>query len=381
MKNKWIIVSTGFAMFSMFFGSGNLVFPITVGKESEGHFLLAALGIILTGVVMPFLGAIAMMLYNGDSKRFFGTMGKSATFWFPFLSLSLMGPFGVLARCITVAHGSFRILIPETSLWAFSLIFCLLVFLITLRKNTIIPLLGSYLTPLLLLLLAGITFFGLTSATFPSSLANGQMKALTNGFIQGYQTMDLLAAFFFSSFVIQHLAKYVISGKKEETPTPIIFVKSSLVGGSILAIVYLALVILGNLYSIELTHTAPTEMLGIIAQKVLGQWAAPVVCATIFLACLTTAVVLATLFADFLKIEISQKKLTAWQALAITLVIAFFVSTLEFSGIAKFLGPILETIYPALITLTIVNMANQLWGTPMLRWPVAATFLIKLFCF
>src|SRR5262245_8338583 len=109
MKNKLLIISTGFALFSMFFGSGNLVFPLVVGKESGGHYLLATLGIFLTGVVVPFLGVIAMMLYKGDNQKFFGSMGKPATFWFPLIALSLMGPFGVLARCITVAHGSFRL--------------------------------------------------------------------------------------------------------------------------------------------------------------------------------------------------------------------------------------------------------------------------------
>ncbi len=70
MKNTWLVVSTGFALFSMFFGSGNLVFPITVGLESEGHYLPAALGILLTGVAVPFLGVLGMMLYKGDIYSF-----------------------------------------------------------------------------------------------------------------------------------------------------------------------------------------------------------------------------------------------------------------------------------------------------------------------
>lgn len=98
MKNKWFVVSTGFALFSMFFGSGNLVFPITVDQESEGHYLLAALGILFTGVVVPFLGVLGMMLYKGDIYSFFSCFGKKGTFLFSFLALALMGPFGVHFR-------------------------------------------------------------------------------------------------------------------------------------------------------------------------------------------------------------------------------------------------------------------------------------------
>lgn len=90
MKNKLLVVSTGFALFSMFFGSGNLVFPITVGLESEGHYLLAALGILFTGVVVPFLGVLGMMLYKGDIYSFFNCFGRKGTFIFSFLALALM---------------------------------------------------------------------------------------------------------------------------------------------------------------------------------------------------------------------------------------------------------------------------------------------------
>lgn len=380
MKYKLLVLSTGFAMFSMFFGSGNLVFPISVGKESEGHFLLAALGIILTGVLVPFLGVITMMLYKGDNRDFFSTMGKPATFWFPLLALSLMGPFGVLARCIAVSHGSFTLLSPSTSIVAFSLAFCGLIYLVTIKKSKIVPLLGSYLTPFLLILLAVLAICGISFGSSPVTTDHNYLKVFSNGFFQGYQTMDLLAAFFFSTFVIQHLSSHH-AGNIEEKATFGIFLRATLVGGFLLSLVYVALVVLGAVYSSDLAGVPPAEMLGVIAEKALGPMAAPVVCLTIILACLTTAVVLASLFADFLQKEVAQNKISDWQAMLVTLAIAFCVSTLEFEGIARFLGPILETAYPAMITLTVVNMANKLWGSPKLRWPVAAAVVLKVCCF
>ncbi len=373
--NKKIVLSTGLAMFSMFFGSGNLVFPLVVGQLSEGHFCVATIGILLTGVLVPFLGILAMLLFNGNSDEFFSRLGKPATFWFPLIALSLMGPFGVLARCITVAHGAFRLLLPETPLWLFSVIGCALIFLLTIRKNQIVPLLGSILTPLLLLSLGAIALFGYLHSPLPQSNPTGAWKSFQNGILQGYQTMDLLAAFFFSGFVINHLQQHR-TGDNSSTLT--IFLKSSLIGAGLLSIIYFLLVLLGSIYSPQLASVPPQEMLGFVASASLGPWAAPVVCVAVILACLTTAVVLAILFSDFLRKEVAKEKIPSWVSLLITLAIAFFVSTLEFSGIAKILGPILEVTYPALIALTILSIFYKLWGWTTVRLPIALAFVLKL---
>ena len=375
MKNKSLILSTGLAMFSMFFGSGNLVFPLVVGQMSNGHFTLASIGILLTGVLVPFLGILVMLLFNGSSKEFFGRLGKPAIFWFPMIALSLMGPFGVLARCITVAHGAFKLVVPDISLWIFSILSCAVIFLLTIRKNRIVPLLGSILTPILLLSLAAIAFFGIQSAEFPQAAPNFGWSSLKIGVIQGYQTMDLLAAFFFSAFVIKHLK----DRQADETHTLSVFFKSSLIGASLLSVVYVVLVLLGAIYAPQLARVAPQEMLAYVAQASLGPLAAPVVCCAVVLACLTTAIVLASLFAEFLKKEVTKDKINLSTALITTLGIAFLTSTLEFSGIARILGPILEAIYPALIVLTVLGIFHKLWGWKTVRLPFAIAFLAKIF--
>lgn len=374
MKNKSLILSTGLAMFSMFFGSGNLVFPLVVGQMSEGNFTIGAIGILLTGVLVPFLGILAMLLFNGHSKDFFGRLGKPATFWFPLIALSLMGPFGVLARCITVAHGAFKLMVPSSALWLFSLISCTLIFILTIRKSRIVPLLGSVLTPVLLLSLACIAIFGLYSADWPTTMVDGGWTSFKNGIFQGYQTMDLLAAFFFSAFVIKHLK----DKKIEETQTLPVFLKSALIGAGLLSVIYFILVMLGSIYASQLASIPPQEMLGFVAEAALGTWAAPIVCSAVVLACLTTAIVLTSLFSDFLKKEVTKDKIGNSLAISTTLGIAFFTSTLEFSGIARVIGPILEAIYPALIVLTVVSIFHKLWGWNSVRIPTALAFLLKL---
>lgn len=377
MKNIWLVMGTGFALFSMFFGSGNLVFPITVGLESEGHYLLASLGILLTGVAVPFLGVLGMMLYKGDLQQFFSCFGKKGTFIFSFFALALMGPFGVLARCLTVAHGALQLLLPEASLPMTSFILCLVIFLLTINKNKIVTTLGTVLTPLLLLAIAVIAVFGLSQKAPDPATTFNHWKALKMGFFQGYQTMDLLAAFFFSQFLINHLhKKFALQGDERTILNH--FYKASLIGARILSLVYFALVMLGWIYSPLLVGMPPQEMLGLIAMESLGSMAAPWVCLAVMFACLTTAIVLTSLFADFLRCEVTQNKLGNKQALLITLAIGFIVSTFDFAGIAGFLGPILETIYPALITLTVINIATKFCSVQLSHWPFTLTLIAKL---
>lgn len=373
-KELLVVLSTGFALFSMFFGSGNLIFPIAVGLESEGHFIIASLGVLCTCVIFPLLGMLGIMLYKGSIPDFFSCFGKKGVFLFSLLALSLMGPFGVLARCLTVIHGAFVLLFPSASLMVTSFCMCMIIYLMTANKNKIVSLLGTVLTPFLLLAISAIVFFAIYDREMPKLVGTNGFSAFTNGFFTGYQTMDLVASFFFSGFVINHLQKE----QPNESLMLKLFLKASFVGASLLYVVYFALVLLGWVYAPLLVNTAPQEMFGQIALESLGSFAAPAVCLTVIFACLTTGIALTSMFAEFLRTDVMQNKIGNHFSLLITLLIAFLVSNLEFAGIANFLGPILEAIYPALISLTIVNIACKLFDMKSSHWPFTATLLTKL---
>jgi branched-chain amino acid:cation transporter, LIVCS family len=376
-KEMLVIASTGFALFSMFFGSGNLVFPIAVGLESDGHYVMASIGVLCTCVIFPLLGMLGMMLYKGNINDFFGCFGKKGVFLFSLICLSLMGPFGVLARCLTVIHGSLLLIFPTASLAMTSLLMCLVIYFLTANKNRILTILGAVLTPFLLLSIAAIVFFGLKQGTLPASINSNGLNPFNNGFFKGYQTMDLVASFFFSGFVIKHL-HHGFSSESEQASSLKLFFKASIVGATLLYLVYFCLVLLGWLYAPVLSSTSPQEMFGRIALESLGAMAAPCVCLAVIFACLTTAIALTSLFAEFLRTEVAQEKIGSQLASVITLAIAFFVSNLEFAGIANFLAPILETMYPALISLTVINIACKLYGVKSSHWPFTLTLVTKL---
>ncbi|MGK5593989.1 MAG: branched-chain amino acid transport system II carrier protein [Parachlamydiaceae bacterium] len=353
MRVDWRVWSTGFALFSMFFGSGNLVFPLSVGYESQGHFLLGAVGIVLTGVIVPFLGVLGMLLYKGDLNHFFFFLGKRGVLIFSFCLLALMGPFGVLARCLTVAHGALLLLFPQLTLTLSSLLICALIFLLSVNESKIVKVIGSGLTPLLLFAITAIVFAGLQQPCPATIKDSVPFEAFKNGFFQGYYIMDLLAAFFFSHFILKHLRQ---TYQNNEQHIPNIFFKASIIGASLLASVYVVLVILGWYYSPLFHQKSPQEFLGLIAFESLGRFAGPVVCLAIVFACLTTAIILTSLFADFIRQEMFTSKLTHKTSTFLTLSIGFSVSILEFDGIAKVLGPIVEIIYPFLILITFFNI-------------------------
>jgi len=356
-----ITLTAGFAMFTMFFGSGNLVFPLLIGTQTLSQYPYAIVGLLITAVLVPFLGLLGVILYEGNRKSFFANLGKNPAFLLTFMMLALIGPFGVVARCLTVAYGGVHLLIPQLPFIPFSLGLCLLIAALIWKRHRVVDILGLVLTPwklggLLILIISGL-WWGLPPMT--SSLSG--LQALTIGLKQGYQTMDLIAAFFFSATTAYYLRSRL---KIDNDPKALLIVglKSSLVGASILALVYIGFVSLGAKYAPILTQTPSEEILAVIAGQALGRFAIPIASLTILIACLATAVILCTLFAEFLEHDVSNGKISRSQAIFATVGIAFVISTLGFNDICRFLEMILEIVYPALIVLTLSNIVAKLFN-------------------
>lgn len=366
-----LIITSGFAMFAMFFGSGNLVFPLAIGTEATGQVFYSIIGLIITGVCVPFLGLLAMILFKGDRETAFSYIGKWPAFFLAFAMLSLMGPFGVAARCIIVAYGGIVQLIPNISLEVFGLIWSVITGAIILSHSGWINVIGRYLTPILLLSIALIIAAGLWYAPPLQVSSLSATQAFEVGLDQGYQTMDLLAAFFFSVTVVGYLQKSL-----EGQPMATILKMSlgaSIVGASLLALVYVGFVLLGALYSDALITIAPEQRLAFIAYQTLGGTAQVIIATAIALACLTTFIVLIVLFAQFLNKEISQNRISYKWSILITLGISYAISLLGFNTLATWIAYALEIAYPALIAFSIALITYKLfrfnlitlafWGT------------------
>jgi len=360
LKKFSSIITGGFAVFAMFFGAGNLVFPLLAGKAATSAFFPSFIGLCITGILVPFLGLIGILLYNGCYQEFFERFGKKTAFILIFSMLLLLGPFGVLPRCITVAYGSFSILAPDFSLSSFSLVMSGLVFLLCMNQNQVVPLLGAILAPAKILSVGFILFFGLLFADSPQLSLVTSHDALQDGALKGYQMMDLIAAFFFASVIARHFKRKFSEGENHSLSFNLSLFAIFL-GSGLLLIVYLALVYLGATFSESLSKNAPEQFLSIIAYLTLGASAGRIVTIAIILSCLTTIVALTTVFTDFLHEQILKKHFNRLICLTMTIVGTFLMSNLGFNGIASFLSPILFYLYPLLILLTVINIVNWVW--------------------
>lgn len=376
MSHKKMVLTAGFAMFSMFFGSGNLVFPLLIGKETTSAYPFSVVGLIITAVVVPFLGLLGMILYDGDVKKYFSKLGKIPAFMLVGMMLCLMGPFGVVPRCITVAYGSVSLLFPTLPYFIFSFGFCAVIVGLIWQANKVVDLIGLVLTPfklggLMLMMLVGLWFCEPTPITSISSGA-----ALTKGLTLGYQTMDLMAAFFFSSTTVAYLRNN-LGPQATRAQLLKLSLSASLIGAAILSLAYVGFVTLGAKHATLLDTVPPETMLAVIAQDTLGQYAMPIISLTMAVACLATAVILSTLFVDFLRDDVLKEKITRPQSIFISLGITFGISLLGFAKICEFLGTILEVAYPALIALAITNICNKLFNLQQGKFPFWITLFIS----
>jgi LIVCS family branched-chain amino acid:cation transporter len=374
MKRYSYILTYGFATFAMFFGSGNLVFPFQIGYAAGPSWGWGILGLWLTGIVLPFLGLFVIKLHQGSYLQFFGQAGRWAKLMIPLFTLSLLGSWGVIPRCITVAYGGLRPLTPQLSLAAFSLVFCCVTYGLCLKDHILVGLMGRWMTPLLLAALLVLMGLGVYARplVFQASTHAAPWAALSYGFVTGYQTMDLFAAFFFSSLLFNQL-KSIMPSRLSARQLILRALWPSVLGAGLLGLVYAGLIYLGSHYPQAMAGSLPECFLPNIACAVLGPKGMGLMAWTMLLSCLTTAVALNNIYARYLCGLLQTRHFPA--VLGVTTGISCGMSLVDFGGIAAFLGPLLQVSYPGLIVLTLLSLglrgrhrlkAWAFWGVTLL---------------
>lgn len=350
------VSTAGFALFSMYFGSGNIVFPINLGRGALDAYPYVILGLVLTAVLVPVLGFLSMLFSEGSVERYFGHLGKIGTFVLCFLMLSLMGPFGIIPRCITVSFGGIQCVYPHLELWHFSLIFSAFIAALVWRPNKIVSIIGNILTPFKL---GGIVFLiavGLWYAPAIQPATVSAMETFVEGITTGYQTMDLLASFFFAVTVVEFIRQRISDPKQ-------LFKASCYAGGIgaiILIAVYSGFVALGAAYGPQIMQYPAESLLARISGLVLGDAAIYVVSFTIAISCLATATILTKLFVDFIQVRVFNNAIGYHGCVGITLLISFVGALLGFKTIVTFIHIMLSWMYPLLIAYAVFKLYKGL---------------------
>lgn len=373
--------TTGLAMFAMFFGSGNLIFPVAIGQMATDQNGWALLGLFITAVFLPFATlCIMLLIFNGDYHRFFQKIGKIPGKIVAFTILGLIGPFGVLPRCIAFSYSTFSIYVPTVSLLTYSTIACLIVFFLSIKKSNVVGIIGNLLTPVLLISLAIIIVRGLTFPHTPMLQAEPQsnLVMIKKGFVEGYKTFDIFAALFFATAIIPAFRK-VLAGQMEfKKSLTGLAIRSSLVGMLLLFFVYAGLSYVAANLAFSLVDVPGDKLLGMISAITMGDTAGLIANVVVSLSCLTTAISLALVSAEFIRKDVLFSKFSYLTCLIITMIITWVVSLLGFSGIMRLVLPFLMVLCPSVITLVIVSALNYFYGFKHIKTPVYLVFAASL---
>ncbi len=373
------VISTGLAMFSMFFGAGNVVFPLALGLRAGDQNIYAISGLLITAVGVPFLGLVSMLLFDGNFHQFFGRVGTYVGMGFMVMIMSLIGPFVGIPRCVALSHATLKLYVPGVSLFMFSLAACVLIYVLTVRKSRILDLLGYVLAPLLLLSLFVLIVRGLWAHPPAMPMQTSVLSTFLSSLTEGYKTLDLFAAFFFSSVVLVSLKRRGgdLGGAGHIRGRAIFMLKASGIGAALLAFVYTGFSFVASYYARTVGVVPDDELLGVLSSHILGGSAGFIGNAAVALACLTTAITLAAVFADFTHNELLVGRGDYRLSLLVTMIVTFAMANLGFSGLMTLMAPVWFITYPALIVLSIANIAYKLTGFTPVRGPVLATLALS----
>jgi len=378
--NRTGVIAAGLALFSMFFGAGDLIWPLILGGTVGDKNFYAMLGLLISGVSLPLLGLMAMMLFQGDYRTFFRQTGRIPGIILVFLIQAILGPFGSIPRLITLAHATLKPYMPSfINLAVFSVLACLLVFAFTMKKHRIVDVIGLFLCPLLLLSLGSILVLGFMDHPSQPSIAISDKDSFLAGLNTGYNTLDLIASFIFAPLVLSYFLSNQQDFQSVEGRRQIFrkMIKSSLIAGFLLAGMYIGLTYLASYYTHILPEHEPQERLAVISRHLLGSEGALFSCLAVSMACLTTAIPISIISAEYIHRDFMRGKGNMNLAIALSLGLSMLMANLGFMGIAKMLSPILQILCPGLIILSVLNIFHKLYEMRIRRLPVYVAFAIS----
>jgi len=378
---KSTVTTAGLAVFSMLFGAANLIYPVKVGIDSGDQFIWGMLGFLLTTTILPVLGLVSIILFNGDYNAFFNRLGRIPGIGMVGFCMGVIGPFIAMPRIVTLSFSMLYPFLPEqTTLLAYSVAFCGITFLATYRENKIINLLGNLISPALLLSLGVILIKGmLEPQPFIPSTETG-WNVFTNQAVLGYANLDLLGGIFFGSIVLMLLKKTIKNHADYNLKTlALTGMKAGFVGATLLGIVYIGMALLGAFYGTSLVDANPAELFSIISFKVLGRNGALVIATAVAMACFSTIIALATVLAEYIHHEFSNSKISYPSALIGVLGLTTFISCYGLSNILLYSSPIINTFHPVIIVLTFLNIAYKTIGFKPVKLPVLLTLILAVY--
>ncbi|HIF9257882.1 TPA: branched-chain amino acid transport system II carrier protein [Photobacterium damselae] len=349
------LAAIGFMTFALFLGAGNLIFPPLMAQQAGENWLIAIGGFLLTAVGLPALTLLVLgRLSSADKLTARLPKWLDRTFWF--LVLTTLGPAFVLPRAVTVAYemGIKPFVGSNGGLMIFSIIFCALTLLLAVKPGKLVDYIGKVMTPALILMLAVLVIAALVNplgGTLPATEIY-QKAPVVNGLIQGYMTLDAIAAVAFGWVIIQTIRSKGVECNK--ALSGYIF-KVVAIYATLMSLCYLAMGYLGATSStIAANATNGGEILTRYAAGEFGALGQFLLAAITLMACLTTTIGLTNANAEYYQNTYGIK--FRHSAMVITLLTAL-VSNVGLETIIEVSLPAILILCPIAIALIIATIA------------------------
>lgn len=352
MNRKKEVLILGFALFAMFFGAGNLIFPPSLGIDMGKDWLVAGIGFLLTGVGLPLLGVLAFTKV-GRLEDFSVKISSRFNTLYCTALVFVIGPLFAIPRTgsTTFEMGvlpSFPNVNPLVLSIITSIAFFGITLILVIKESKITDIIGKFLTPIILIILAAIAFLGITG-NIGTPVDKNITGVFAKGFVSGYQTMDALASVIFGVVIVKGLEGKGIVEEKEQR---YFLSGSALIAAIGLGLIYFSLMYLGARVSGvgAFSTTSAALYLAEITLGSAGKIAFGICVAT---ACLTTSVGLVAIASDWFArfTPISYKM---W-----SVIICVFSGVMAIGGvdfIIQLSVPVLCILYPVTIILILLNV-------------------------
>lgn len=379
--NETIVIAS--MLFGMFFGAGNLIFPIHMGQLAGSNTVAAAIGFIITGVGLPLL-AVASFGMSGteDMLHLSSKISKGYGIFFTSLLTLSIGPFFAIPRCATtsftvgiepIVHSSNKI-----ALLLFSLAFFAIVLVFSLKETALLTWIGKVINPLFLVVYGVLLIASFVKPIAPFTSiqpdASYASTSLLNGVLEGYNTMDALAGLLFGIVVIDAVKNFGVSGEKN-------IMRSTMLSGVYTCVLMAVIYMLSSIMGASSRGIFPISdnggiALSEISHHYFGRFGATLLAAIVTLACLKTSIgLVASCSSLFVKIFSGLKlSRTAW--VYIITIFSFVVANFGLNTIISFSIPVLMFIYPLTITLILLAIFGNIFKQDRIVYQCVTIFTL-----
>lgn len=375
------IIFTGFMLFSLFFGAGNLIFPPSVGFFSGDAFTPAILGFTITAILLPLAAVVATIISKDGLLSITKQVGPVFGVLFAVLLYMSIGPFYAIPRAANIGYKfGWAPIIGESGLHLliFSVIFFLATYFVSIRPQKLVDIVGKLLTPALLITLTILFIQAVRTFTYTSKPAGEKFAEhpFLVGFLEGYFTLDAIAALAFGIVVIESLK---LAGIRERGE----LIKGTTMAGVIAAIglglVYLAIAWIGRVIPFEGTPGDGSDLLVAASHLLFGTSGNYVFGIIVLLACLTTVIGLITACSQFF-VKL-YPKFSYHTYVIVFIFIGFFFTNFGLENLLNIAVPLLVFIYPASIMLITLTLLQPMLGysRQMYRFSVTVAILFGIY--